>query len=141
MEKLLLLIKDKKAVGLGAVVLFFSALWPALLLRDLKVWWQTIVAFFPLSAGYLLLSLLLGFYTLLFVYLRRHSSCAVRGGGFLGGLLGGLFGLCPACFPALSFFLPLSLTLTLSYYSWLFLLASIIFLAFAIRQLWRKVHF
>ena len=130
-------LKDKTALFWGVLAMVIVLLWPAIPLRSLDVWLKTLTGLFPTNIGYPILSLLIGIYTTLFVFIRKNPAlCQVKKEktGILAGIGGILLGACPACIPVIAFFLPLGLAITLSYYSWLFLSAAIIFLIFAI---WR----
>ena len=131
-------LKDKISLFWGILAMAIAFLWPAIPLRGLDVWFKTLTSLFPTNVGYPILVILIGIYTALYVYNKRNPEvCPVRKEktGFFASLGGILLGACPACIPALAFFLPLSFTITLSYYSWLFLSIAIIFLIFAIWQM------
>lgn len=134
-------LQDKTALFSGIAASAISLIWPAIPLRGLDVWFKTLTGLFPTNVGYPLLVILIGLYTALFVFNRKRAKlCAVKQTktGALASFTGILLGACPACIPALAFFLPLGATITLSYFSWIFLVVAIIFLLFSI---WRMEGF
>lgn len=141
-KKILILkaLQNKKALFSGLLAFLITLLWPAIPLKSLYVWLKTLIGLSPTNIGYLILAFLIGLYTALFVYQRSQvnfcPTCKVKveKRGFFNALIGVLLGACPACIPAIAFFLPLSVTITLSYFSWLFLLLAIVFLSLSI---WR----
>lgn len=128
-------LKDKTALFWGITTSFAALFWPAVPLQGLDIWLKTLIGLFPTNIGYPPLVILIGVYTALFVFNKKRAKlCAVKKTktGVFASLTGVLLGACPACIPALAFFLPLSATITLSYFSWAFLLAAVIFLLFSI---------
>lgn len=115
------------AVGLAAIAVVL--LWPAIPLRSLSVWLQTLTSKFPTNALYPLYTLAVGSYAALFTYDRRIAPYCRVGGKQLGivpSFLGALFGACPACIPVVAAVLPLSVTTALGYYSWPILLTALL---------------
>jgi len=126
----------KKSGIIGLIVLLVVLLWPAIPLRGLDVWLQTLTELFPTNIFYPIMAVLIGSYAALYVYMKESNTCKVNPKtGASASLVGILLGACPACIPALAFFLPLSLTVTLSYFSWIFLIASVGILLFAIYKM------
>jgi len=128
-------LQNRKALFYGMSVMLIALFWPAIPLRGLDVWFKTLARLFPTNIGYLPLVVLMGFYTTLFVYRRQKAElCRLNGGrkGIVASFVGVFLGACPACIPAIAFFLPLSATITLSYFSWIFLLFAILLLTFLI---------
>lgn len=126
-------------VGLGVILIVL--LWPAIPLRSLDVWLQTLTSKFPTNILYPIFAFLTGSYVALYVYDRTVARCCrvnTTKSGAAASFVGILLGACPACIPVVAFFLPLSLTITLSYYSWAILLGSIAFMLFS---LWRMGGF
>lgn len=135
-------LQDKNSFSWGILITIFVLVWPAIPLRGLDIWFKTLIGLFPTNIGYLILAFLIGIYTSLFIYIKKNKKtclfCRPQKSGILGGVVGVFLGVCPACIPAIAFFLPLSLTITIGYYSWVFLLTGILFLVFAI---WRMGGF
>lgn len=122
---------NKLSVSIGVLVILLVMLWPALPLRSIHIWLQTLFSKFPVNILYPLFALIAGTYAAMYVYDRKILKCcrvktgkAAASSSFFGILLGA----CPACIPVVGFFLPLSVTIAISYYSWIFLTASIIIL-------------
>jgi hypothetical protein len=127
----------KVSAGAGLLAVAVVLLWPAVPLASLTVWFQTLVAKFPTNVLYPIFALIIGTYVALFVYDRKVATCCRVGTsrtGAAASLFGVLLGACPACIPLLAFFLPLSFTIVLGYYSWMILLGSILILLWSI---WR----
>lgn len=121
----------------GLMVLAATLLWPAVPLRSLDVWVQTLVAKFPTNVLYSIFALTIGTYVALFVYDRKVAKCCRVGAsktGAAASIFGILLGACPACIPLIAFFLPLSFTIAIGYYSWAILLGAILILLWSI---WR----
>lgn len=121
----------KLSAGIGVVVIAIVMLWPALLLGSINIWLQTLFSKFPINILYPLFAAIAGTYTAMYVYDRKVLKCCrVKTGKVAASssFFGILLGACPACIPAVGFFLPLSATIAISYYSWIFLSASIIIL-------------
>lgn len=125
----------------GLAAMLTILLWPAIPLRSLSVWFKTLTSLFPTNVFYPILAILIGSYVAFYVYDRKVAKCClVRSAktSSLSSIGGVLLGACPACIPVLGFFLPLSLTITLSYYSWIILLVSVALMSFS---LWRAGAF
>lgn len=125
----------------GGLVALVALLWPAVPLGSFAVWFATLMGKFPTNVLYPVLVLLLGAYVALYTYDRWVGKCCRVGTGKSGTLaaaLGVFLGACPACIPAIAVFLPLSLAITLGYYSGLILLTSVLLLLFSI---WRMGGF
>lgn len=128
----------KNSLFWGILITISVLVWPVIPLRGLDVWSKTLIGLFPTNIGYPILAFLIGIYTAIFVYSRKNPGlCPAKKGksGIFGGVTGVFLGACPACIPVITLFLPLSLTITLSYYSWIFLSLAIIVLIFAIYRM------
>ncbi len=55
--------------------------------------------------------------------------------GAAGSILGFAIGVCPACIGLIGLFVPLTISITLTNYSWMFLMVAIIILLFAIYKM------
>lgn len=128
------------SAGIGLAVILIVLLWPAVPLRGLGIWLQTLTGYFPTNLLYPIFALLLGSYAALFSYDKWVARCCrVTGKGTASASLGGvILGACPACIPALGFFLPLSATVAIGFYSWIILLAAIGLITFSV---WRAGGF
>ena len=125
--------KNRKDALIGIIVIFVVLLWPAIPLRGLDVWFKTMIGISYTIFLYPVMAMLTGSYVVLYMYNKQQKICKLNPAkGASASFLGILLGACPACIPALAFFLPLSITVTLSYFSWIFLLASIFILTFII---------
>ena len=128
--------RNKKSALIGFIVIIFVLLWPSIPLRGVDVWMKTLFDLFPTNILYPIMSILVASYAALYVYNRQSKTCNTSAtSGASASFLGVLLGACPACIPVLAFFLPLSITVTLSYYSWIFLTVSIVILLFAIYKM------
>lgn len=115
------------AVGLAAIAVVL--LWPAIPLRSLPVWLQTLTSKFPTNVLYPLYALAVGSYAAVFTHDRKVAACCrvgARRSGIVPAFLGALLGACPACIPVVAAVLPLSVTTALGYYSWLILLTALL---------------
>lgn len=113
-------------------------LWPSVPLRSVANWLDFLSVYFPQNYLYLALSVLSGLYVGIYVYDRKVTRCcSVKNAqtGATASATGILLGACPACIPALAFFLPLSVSIALSRVSLLFLLVSIGIMVFAIYKM------
>ncbi len=127
---------NRKSALIGFVVIIAVILWPAAPLRGLDVWFQTLIGLFPTNILYPIMAVLIGSYVALYMYSRESKTCKINpAAGTSASFVGVLFGACPACIPALAFFLPLSATVTLSYFSWAFLAVSIGIIIFALYRM------
>lgn len=134
----LLLVKawrDWKRALIGLSVFLFTLLWPIIPLRSFEAWFKTLMISGFSLFSYLILSFLTACFFVLYLYNKQCGSCEFGSKGLSVSLFGALLGACPACIPFLSFFLPLSITITISYYSWVFLVLSITLLLFLIRKM------
>lgn len=136
--------RNKISASAGIVAIALTLLWPSVPLRSLDAWLKTLVNLFPTNFLYPILAILIGTFVAIYIYNKRVQSCCSINStktGTSASLIGVFLGACPACIPALAFFLPLSVTITLSYFSWAFLLGSIIVLTFAIYKIngFRKI--
>lgn len=126
--------KNKLSATIGLIVVAVVLLWPALPLRSLDIWLQTLVSKFPTNVLYPIFALLIGSYAAMYIYDKKVAKCCRVDSSktALPSVLGILLGACPACIPVIAFFLPLSVTIAISYYSWIILLVSILLILFAI---------
>lgn len=125
----------KLSTSIGILISGIVLLWPAIPLRSLDVWLQTLVSRFPINVLYPIFALLIGSYAALYIYDKKVAkSCRVEAtkASVAPSLFGILLGVCPACIPTLAFFLPLSFTIAIGYYSWIILLVSIGLIFFSI---------
>lgn len=132
---------NKVSATVGILVIAVVLLWPAIPLRSLDIWAQTLIQKFPTNVLYPIFALLMGSYTALYTYDKKVAKCCrvdATKASAAPSVLGVILGACPACIPALAFFLPLSVTITIGYYSWIILLASIALILFSI---WRAGGF
>jgi len=128
---------NKLSAAGGLLVIAVILLWPALPLGSFDIWLQTLISKFPTNVLYPIFAFLAGSYAALYVYDRKVMKCCrvdATKASATPSLLGILLGACPACIPVIAFFLPLSATIAIGYYSWIILLASIILISFS---LWR----
>jgi hypothetical protein len=119
-------------------------LWPSVPLRGISNWLQFLYYYSPQNYFYAILSILSGIYVGIYVYDRKVQSCCSiqnKKAGAAGSVLGVLLGACPACIPVLAFLLPLSVSITLSRVSLLFLIIAIAIMLFSIYRMngFRKV--
>lgn len=139
MEMLLLKVwTNKKSALVGFVIFVFVLLWPSIPLSSVNLWLQTLTNLFPTQILYPILSFLIGSYVAIYFYNKKVETCCSINNAKTGAstsVAGVLLGACPACIPVIAFFLPLSVTITLSYFSWLFAVASILILLFAIYRM------
>lgn len=124
----------------GLLVAATALLWPAIPLRSLSVWLQTLVEKFPTNLLYPFFALLVGSYAALYAYDRWVARCCRTRATKTAtpSILGIFLGACPACIPFIAFFLPISVTIVFGRYSWMFLTASMLLLLFSI---WRAGGF
>ena len=128
--------RNKKSALIGFIVIIFVLLWPSIPLRGVDVWIKTLFDLFPTNILYPIMAILVASYAVLYVHNRQSKTCNTSAtSGASASFAGVLLGACPACIPVLAFFLPLSITVTLSYYSWIFLTVSIAILFFAIYKM------
>lgn len=127
----------KQSASVGLAVFVLSLLWPSVPLRSVDLWLQFLAVLFPTKILYPILAFLIASYAAIYFYNKRVEPCCPVGTTRTGApaFLGVLLGACPACIPVVGFFLPLTVTITLSYFSWLFALGSILFLLFAIYRM------
>lgn len=136
MIKLIQAWKNKKSMMMGITVILVVLLWPAIPLKGLNVWFKTMAGISYTLFLYPIMALLTGSFLVLYIYNKKCKTCEINPAkGASASVFGVLLGACPACIPALAFFLPLSLTVTLSYFSWAFLLVSIFILTFVIYKM------
>lgn len=131
----------KLPAAIGILAIGIVLLWPAIPLRSLNVWLETLVSKFPTNVLYPIFAILFGSYAALYVYDKKVAKCCrpeTAKASAAPSILGIFLGACPACIPTLAFFLPLSITIAIGYYSWLILLASIALILFSI---WRAGGF
>lgn len=127
--------KHRKSGLIGLVAIVAVVLWPAIPLRSLDTWFQTLAELFPTNVFYPIMAVLVGSYVALYIYSRECKTCRVGPAGASASFTGVLIGACPACIPVIAFFLPLTVTVTLSYLSWIFLVAATIVLFFVLYKM------
>jgi hypothetical protein len=136
MIKLIEAWKNKKAGLIGILTSFIIFLWPAIPLKGVGVWLKTLSSTSFTLFLYSILALLSGSFVVLYIYDKQCKTCEINpSGGAFASIFGVLLGACPACIPVLAFFLPLSVSITLSYFSQIFLLLSIFILLFIIYRM------
>lgn len=116
-------------------------LWPSLFLGGIMNWLRFFYYYSPQNYLLAIVTLLSGVYVGLFVYDKKVAPCCSidsKVGGAVGSAFGIILGACPACIPFLAILLPLSVTITLSYLSWVFSTIAIFVLLFFI---WRMNGF
>lgn len=129
--------KHKLSAAVGLLVLLVILLWPAIPLHSLDIWLKTLFSKWPTNILYPIFALIIATQAALFIYDKKVAKCCrvpqtktSAASSFAGVLLGA----CPACIPTLAFFLPLSATITIGYYSWIILLVAITFSLYSIRR-------
>jgi hypothetical protein len=85
-------------------------------------------------------SILFGIFISLYLYTRNKClNCKKEDGrgrlGFVGSTLGFVLGVCPACFSFIGFLLPLSASIFLTTYSYIFIGLSVAIILFSIFKL------
>ena len=129
---------NKKSALIGLLLFLFILLWPAVPLRSINLWLLTLTNLFPTVILYPILSFLTGSYAAIYFYNKKiERCCSIKNmkTGASASVAGVLLGACPACIPVIAFFLPLSITITLSYFSWVFAIVAIFVLLFAIYRM------
>lgn len=131
---------NKLSGSIGLLVVAIVLLWPALPLKSFDIWFQTLISKFPTNILYPIFALAIGSYAALYTYDKKVMRCCRADAAKTAApsILGIFLGACPACIPTLAFFLPLSVTIAIGYYSWLILLVSIALVLFS---LWRTGGF
>lgn len=122
----------------GLVTFFVILLWPSITLRSLDTWLQTLVSLFPTNIFYPIMSFLTASFVAIYVYNKKVAACCPSKSAATcssASAIGVFLGACPACIPALAFFLPLSATVFLSYLSGVFLIVAIVILLFSIHKM------
>lgn len=128
----------KKSALVGLLASVFVLLWPSVPLRSVDLWLQILSNLYPTKILYPILAFLIGSYVAIYFYNKKVEACCSIDNlktGTSASLTGVLLGACPACIPVIAFFLPLSITITLSYFSWIFAIAAIFILLFAIYRM------
>ena len=121
------------AVSTMAVVF----LWPSIPLGGVGNWLRFFYYYSPQNYLLSLMTVLCGLYVGLYVYNKTVAACCPMGNArtdAVGSLIGIVLGVCPACIPVLGFFLPLTVTMYLSYASWVFTVIAIAVLGFGISR-------
>ena len=141
-EILIFKIWQYKLPALSALATMAVAfLWPSLFLGGIANWLRFFYYYSPQNYLLAAVTILSGVYVGLFVYDKKIAPCCSidsKVGGATGSIFGIVLGACPACIPFLVVFLPLSATITLSYFSWIFSTLAIFILLFFI---WRMNGF
>jgi len=137
-------LKDKKSLIWGIITtLLVGIILPIIqtgfLQNSLNSWILTILKS-PLNASlYIIFSLITGVVISLYIYNKKEiKSCNLKKGsrfGVIGTFFGFFIGVCPACVGLIGLLFPLSISLTLTYYGWIFMLLAIILQLFSIRYL------
>lgn len=130
--------RHKLSGSVAFLSLLVVLLWPSIPLRSLDTWFRTLLYLFPTNVFYPFLAFFTASLIAVYVYNKKVETCCAINeikSGTTASFIGVFIGACPACIPVLAFFLPLSITLTLSYLSPLFLVASTIILFFAIYRM------
>lgn len=129
--------KHKLSAAIGILVLIVVLLWPAIPLHSLDVWLRTLFSKWPTNFLYPLFAVLLATQVALFVYDKWIAKCCrvpQTKAGAVTSVFGIVLGACPACIPVVAFFLPLSVTIAIGYYSWIILLVAIALMLYSIRR-------
>lgn len=128
--------KNRKYALIGIMIIIAVLFWPAIPLRGLDIWLKTMIDIKYIIFLYPVMAILIGSFAVLYAYNKQCRTCKINpAAGTSASFFGILLGACPACIPLLAFFLPLSVTVTLSYFSWIFLVASISILIFALYKM------
>ena len=122
----------------GMAVILAVLLWPSIPLQGFLNWMDFLYNWYPQNILYVIMAIFSGFYTALYAYNKTVApTCPAKGskGGIFGSLGGILLGACPACIPVLGFILPLSVILTLGFFSWIFIVIAIGAILFSIYKM------
>ncbi|PLS81793.1 hypothetical protein CYG49_01470 [Candidatus Saccharibacteria bacterium] len=129
--------KHKLSAAVGLLVLLVILLWPAIPLHSLDIWLKTLFSYWPTNILYPIFAIIIATQAALFIYDKKVAKCCrvpqtktSAASSFAGVLLGA----CPACIPVLGFFLPLSATIAIGYYSWVILIIAIIITLYSIKR-------
>jgi len=127
-------IRKKKPLMIGIagaiiVGLLLPVLQTGFFQNSFSAWFLTLMKS-PLNTGlYIVYSLLFGIVVAVQAYnLLNPAVCNPKKGvrtGLAGAGLGFFVGVCPACIGIVGLILPLGVSLTLTYYSWIFMLFAI----------------
>lgn len=131
--------RHKKPAVWSVITILAVLLWPSIPLGGFIEWMGFLYLWFPQNVLYVIMSLLSGVYVGIFVYNKTvTTTCPVGVStklGFFGSFGGILLGACPACIPVLAFILPLSVTLFLGFWSWVFMLIAVVIILFSIYKM------
>lgn len=131
--------QHKKPALWSAVAILAVLLWPSIPLGGFIEWMGFLYLWFPQNILYVFMALLTGIYVGVFVYNKTiATTCPVDANaklGFFGSMGGILLGACPACIPVLAFVLPLSATLFLGFWSWVFMALGSVIILFSIYKM------
>lgn len=103
-----------------------------------EIWFRDLLQKPIIAIMYCSFSILFGLFISLYLYTRNKcSDCKKEYGrpGFVGSISGFVLGICPACFSFIGFLLPLSTSIFLTTYSYLFTGLSIVIILFSIFKL------
>lgn len=129
--------KHKLPAAVGLIVIAIVLLWPAIPLQGLDVWLRTLFSKWPTNVLYPLFTVLLATQVALFVYDRWVAKCCrvpqTKKSTFTS-VFGAVLGACPACIPVIALILPLSVTITIGYYSWMILSIAIALTLYSIKR-------
>lgn len=141
MQKQLLIFKvwrHKTPTLWGIAVIATVLIWPSIPLRGFSEWMSFLYLWFPQNILYVGMAALSGLYVSIFTYNKTVAPTCPSGGsktGIFGSVGGILLGACPACIPVLAFVLPLSATLFLGFYSWVFMAIGMVVITFSIYKM------
>ncbi|RMD66103.1 hypothetical protein D6817_04790 [Candidatus Pacearchaeota archaeon] len=126
-------------VAFVAVALILPVIQTGFLQNSIKSWFLTLIKSPLNSALYLIFSLLFGMLISLQIYnssnIKLCKDCNTKKGlrtGIFGVVVGSLVGICPACVGLLGLVLPLGVSLSLTYYGWVFMLLAILLMLLSI---------
>jgi len=107
-------------------------------------WMSFLYIWFPQNILYVFMAVASGLYVSIYAYNKVVASTCPSGAskfGMFGSAGGILLGACPACIPVLAFILPLSTTLFLGFYSWVFMAIGSVVMGFSIYKMngFRKI--
>ena len=128
-------LQDRKLLRVGIlasvlIAIILPVIQTGFLQNSITAWAYTLIKS-PLNTSlYVLFSLLFGMLIILQMYNKKNlcAECDTKKGmnvGMLGAFFGFVVGVCPACIGLLGLILPLSTSLALTYYGWIFMLLAI----------------
>ncbi|HSH55476.1 MAG TPA: hypothetical protein VK983_01460 [Candidatus Limnocylindrales bacterium] len=129
--------KHRLSAAVGLLVLAVILLWPAIPLQSLEVWYLTLTTKWPTNILYPIFAIVLATQAALFIYDKKVAKCCRTSQtktSAASSAFGVLLGACPACIPVIGFFLPLSATIFIGYYSWIILIIAIALVTYSIKR-------